>query len=202
MSRAASSISAVAMHIDCGWCGAASPSGLAQCARCAQPFTFLLKEDADWEPHDYSMWMHSRHRQICHKALLHGTASLSAAERLKHLVGQFYFGVRHGGIWPYLASARGAEWRQLLQALRSIGSTKLVASLEACLAWFPAGALPADQAERDRLIHGIPAAAARELHDRISHLVCDPDSDEALLMLLRQATRDLELSGHPRMPAH
>jgi hypothetical protein len=202
MSRAASSISAVAMHIDCGWCGAASPSGLAQCARCAQPFTFLLKEDADWEPHDYSMWMHSRHRQICHQALVQGTASLSAAERLRHLVGQLYFEVRHRGIWQYLASARGAEPRQLLQALRSIGATKLVASLEACLSWFPAGALPADAAERDRLIHGIPEAAARELRDRMFRLVCEPDADEVLLMLLRQATRNLEWSGHPRMLVH
>ncbi len=191
MSSAVSSINVGAMHIDCEGCGAASPSGCAQCAQCAQPFTFLLKEDADWEPHDYSMWMHSRHRQICHRALVHGTASLSAADRLRHLVGQFYFGVRHGGIWPYLSNARGAEPRQLLQALRSIGATKLVASLEACLSWFPAAALPADQAGRDRLIHGIPEAAARELRDRVSHLVCDPHADEALLMLLRQATGTL-----------
>lgn len=183
------------MQIECENCGASSPLGSTECVGCSESFEFLKKEDASWEPNDYSMWLYSQHFQICQKRDQQGLDALSDTERLNYLVGYLYYQVHNGGVWQYLTNPCATEASLLSEALRSIDAPRLADALDECLSHFPPEGPPQDQDERDEIVDNIPDSIASDLAAKVSRLVCDEDSVENLLVLLRRAIRVTEKSG-------
>ncbi|WP_411801018.1 DMP19 family protein [Acinetobacter haemolyticus] len=141
------------------------------------------------------MWLYSQHFQICQKRDQQGFDALSATERLNYLVGYLYYQVHNGGVWQYLSNPCGPEAPQLSEALQLIGAPRHAAALDECLSHFPPEGPPQDQSERDEIVDNITDRVANELGTKVSSLVCDEDSVENLLVLLRRAIRDIEKRG-------
>jgi len=96
-----------------------------------------------------------------------GLETLSADEKVFHLVDQMDREVNNGGFSQFFTNSAGDYSMDTLDALKLIGAKKTAKLLAEAISLFPGGAPPADRDDRTRLVEGMDKDTAKKL-DRLA----------------------------------
>ena len=110
-----------------------------------------------------------------------GFAALTSAERVAYCVDALEREIANGGFDQYFWNSSGDTAHETLAALLEIGAAGAAALLREAIAAFPAGKVPANREERQKVHQSLPQSAREKWHELDGRFDGYPDDLSTLM---------------------